>query len=77
VIEAVNLKRMGVRPGVSDLILFHNRELFALELKAPGGRPTVEQMEFQSDIRDAGGHAFVAIGLDEALNCLNMWGLLR
>ena len=71
------LKRMGMRAGVSDLILFHNKELFALELKAPGGRPTVSQLEFQSDIRSAGGHAVVAEGLDEALGCLNLWGVFQ
>jgi hypothetical protein len=71
------LKSMGMRAGVSDIILFHKKELFALELKAPNGRPTAEQLEFQSDIREAGGHSVVAEGLDEALGCLSAWGLLR
>jgi hypothetical protein len=77
IIEAVNLKRLGVRAGVSDLILFNTGEFFALELKAPGGRPTIEQMEFQSSFRNAGGHAVIAEGLDEAIGCLNLWGLLK
>lgn len=77
VIEAVNLKRMGTLAGVSDLLAFHNGEFFALELKAPGGRPTIPQMEFQSRWRDAGGHAVVAEGLDEAIACFDMWGVFR
>lgn len=78
--NAVNgaiLKTMGMRAGVSDLILFHNKELFALELKAPGGRPTLAQLEFQSGVRNNGGHAVVAEGLDDAIACLECWGLLR
>lgn len=75
--EAARLKRMGVRAGVSDIIAHHNGECFALELKAPGGRPTESQLEFQSEFREAGGHAVVAEGLDEALCILQAWGLLR
>ena len=71
------LKRMGMLAGVSDFILFHAKELFALELKAPGGRPTETQLEFQSRVRNAGGHAVVAEGLDEALGCLSLWGVFR
>lgn len=73
----VKLKRMGVRAGVSDLILYRNREAFALELKAPGGRPTDAQLEFQSEWRANGGHAVVAEGLDQAIAVLEAWQLLR
>ena len=68
---------MGVLPGVSDWLLFADKELFALELKADGGRPTVPQLEFQDLVRANGGHAVVAEGLDEAIGCLDVWGLLR
>lgn len=71
------LKRMGMRAGVSDLLLFHRKELFALELKRPGGRATDEQQKFLDDIRQNGGHGVVAEGLDEALGCLALWGLLK
>jgi len=77
VITGAILKRMGMLAGVSDFILLHAREFFALELKAPGGRPTESQLEFQSRFRSAGGHAVVAEGLDEALGCLAMWGVFR
>ena len=71
------LKRMGMLAGVSDFILFHARELFALELKAPGGRATESQLEFISRIQANGGHGVVAEGLDEALGCLSLWGVFR
>ena len=71
------LKSLGSMAGVSDILLFTAKEKFALELKAPGGRPTVEQLEFQDWWRSLNGHAVVAEGLDEALACLKLWGLLR
>lgn len=76
-IAAARLKGLGVRPGVFDLILFRNGELFCLELKALGGRPTQHQLKFQSDIIAARGRAVVAEGLNEALAILEWWGLLR
>lgn len=76
-IQAARLKGLGVRSGVSDLILFYKGELFVLELKVLGGRATVSQLEFISDIQRTGGHAVVAEGLDEAIAILECWGLLR
>lgn len=70
-------KGMGVRPGVSDLVLVHAHRIFCLELKAPGGRPTEAQLEFISDMERAGGFCCVAEGLDRALAVLEQWGLLR
>jgi hypothetical protein len=76
-VQGAIAKGMGVRPGVSDLVLLHRGRAYALELKAPTGRPTVEQMEFVSDFNSAGGHACIADGLDRALRVLETWGLLR
>lgn len=71
------LKMLGVRPGVSDIIAIYNGRVFALELKAPDGRATVEQMQFVSDINAAGGYSCIATGLDQAIKVLESWGLLR
>jgi hypothetical protein len=70
-------KKNGVRAGVSDVLIFHNAKLFAIELKSPGGKPTAAQLEFISDIERAGGFACVAEGVDQALRALEGWKLLR
>ena len=67
----------GVFAGASDLLLFHAGQFFALELKAEKGRVTPEQDEFIAAIRDAGGFAWCAKGLDEALITLRFWGLIK
>ena len=76
-VEAAILKGFGVRAGVSDLIIIHRGRVYALELKAPNGRPTKEQMQFMSDLNLAGGFGCIAEGLDQAICVLECWGLLR
>jgi hypothetical protein len=74
---AAKLKYMGVRAGAADLLLWHNGNAFALELKRPGGRLSEAQLEFLARFNDAGGHSAVAHGVDAALAALAGWGLLR
>ena len=76
-IEAAIFNGLGVRAGVSDLILLRDGRAFALELKTEQGRPTAAQMTFISEFRAAGGEASIANGLDQALRTLETWGLLR
>jgi hypothetical protein len=76
-IEAHVLKTTGVRPGVSDLILIHGGKVHALELKTDKGRATTAQIEFVDEVRAAGGEAWIAHGLNEAIEVLENWGLLR
>jgi hypothetical protein len=71
------LKRMGVLAGASDLLLWHNGNSFALELKAPGGRLSDAQLDFLARFNGAGGHSASAEGLDRALAVLEAWQLLR
>lgn len=76
-IEAAIFKGLGVRAGVSDIIAVHRGAIFALELKADGGRPTETQMEFLADIGRAGAFTAVATGIDQAVATMEAWGLLR
>lgn len=76
-IEAAIFKSMGVRAGVADLILVHRGKIYALELKAPGGRATEAQMKFLSEIDAAGAYTAMPASLDAALATLETWGLLR
>lgn len=74
--EAALFKAMGVRAGVSDLILVHAGKIFALELKAEKGRASEAQMEFLSDIDREGAFTAMPTGLNAALATLESWGLL-
>ena len=76
-VEAAILKGLGVTPGVPDLLILHQGKLHALELKSARGRLTTVQAETQHRMRVAGALAATAIGIDEALERLEAWGLLR
>jgi hypothetical protein len=75
--EAALLKAMGVRAGVSDFIFVHAGKIYALELKAEGGRATEAQLQFLSEIDRAGAFTALPVGLDAALATLEAWGLIR
>jgi hypothetical protein len=76
-ITGAKLKRMGVLPGASDLLIWHRGNAFALELKGPGRRLSEAQLEFHARFNEAGGHTAFADSIDGALNVLTAWGLLR
>ena len=68
---------LGVVAGIPDLLILYQGRLYALELKIARGRLTTAQAETQHRMRVAGAIAATAIGIDEALECLEAWGLLR
>lgn len=74
--EGAFAKSMGVRAGVSDLILVRGGRPYALELKSERGRTSVAQEVFLDDWRAAGGCTAIAHGLDGALFALREWGFL-
>jgi hypothetical protein len=76
-IEAVNLKRTGVKAGVSDIHILHDGRFYALELKAPGRRATPAQIEWQSEVLANGGCATIAVGIEQVEKVLREWGLIR
>lgn len=71
------MQGLGVLPGVSDLLLVHAGEFYALELKAPKQKPTSVQLEFMSAFVRAGGHAEYCDNIDDAVRTLEGWRLLR
>ena len=76
IIEAAKFQRMGVLPGVSDLVFLHNGKFFALELKKRGNRPTEHQENFMERVKDALGYAFWVDGVDEGEAVLASWGVI-
>lgn len=74
--EAVQLKRMGVRPGVPDLFLpypaggFHG---LWLEMKTDVGRPTACQRDWIEYLRSVGYCAYVCHNAGEAINAIETY----
>lgn len=75
-IEAAKLKRMGVRPGVPDLLLPFPAGGWSglwLEMKTEKGRPTPCQRDWIEYLRSVGYCAYVCHGAGEAINAIEAY----
>ena len=64
-------KLMGVRTGISDLLIFQTNQLFngfAIELKIDKNKPTELQEKFMEDIRFCGWKTLVIYDLNTFIN---------
>jgi hypothetical protein len=75
-VEAAIMKDLGAVAGVPDIIAIKDGRVFAMELKAKGGRTTDKQLACIAALREAGAFTCIAEGVDRALACLEGWGLL-
>lgn len=81
-IEAAILSGLGVRPGVSDLVLYWRRPeggmtVAGVEVKTEEGETTKTQDLFRDRLVHLGGVYVVVRGVDELQRHLRTWGLLR
>lgn len=68
--EAVKFKQMGVRAGVSDLILPYPKGIYHglyIEMKYGGNRQQAPQKEFLADMVAAGHFVVTCYSADEAI----------
>lgn len=76
--EAAIMHGLGVRAGVPDLFIFHNGKAFALELKRDkGGRISPHQKAMIAELEAADVKCAVACGIDQAVEQLERWGIIR
>jgi hypothetical protein len=76
-VEAAIRRATGTVAGVPDTIWIKGGQVFALELKAPGGRPTEAQLATIAKMEAAGARCCIVEGLDRALAVLEAWHLLE
>lgn len=76
-IQAIIMKSLGWIAGLPDIMCIKDGKLYAIELKSLTGRLTSVQVSTISAMRNAGVEVSVAKNIDEALNVLEAWGMLR
>lgn len=74
-IEAVNLKRQGVRAGVPDIIIIYGGKAHGLELKSKTGKLSDSQKVTFPLMRDAGMRIEVAHDFNEAIALIGEMGI--
>lgn len=70
------LKRMGLRPGVADLVFVKEGRAYFLEMKKPGGKQSDNQIDFQLDCALVGAQYAVAWSFEEAVGILQGWKII-
>lgn len=75
--EAIIVELFGIGGGVPKLILIHKGHTYGLELKPEGGQLSPEQKACHVLMREAGASVETAYGLEQAIEQLAAWGLLR
>lgn len=60
---------LGAYPGAPDIIAIKHDRSYAIEVKAPGGRQSEKQKQFQSRWVQAGG-TYILGGIDEVMKKL-------
>ena len=58
-------KGMGLQPGRSDMVLYHNVHAYMIEFKLPDGVQSKEQKRWEGIIRDAGFDYIIIRSLEE------------
>src|SRR5262245_38882537 len=76
-VEAGIFKSIGAKPGLPDIFLLYQGQLYRLELKAERGRLSPTQATAHVLLRQAGAVIKVATGIDEAIDALEGWDMLK
>lgn len=74
IIRGKNLKRMGLKPGVPDLLLIHKGQAYFLEVKADTDESDV-QIQCHTDLKAAGARVATVRSLDDALYWVQRWDI--
>lgn len=70
------LKRMGLRPGVADIVIIWHGRAYFLELKTATGKQSEHQSAFQADCFYAGAEYGLAHSFEEAQKIVKEWGII-
>ena len=71
------LKRMGLRPGVADLVIIKAGRAYFLEVKRHDGKMSVNQKEFAILTLSHDALYAVVYSFDEALKTLQSWDIVE
>lgn len=71
------LKGLGTKAGWPDLVIVMAGQLYGLELKTNAGRVSPAQQAAHAELVAAGAIVAVAYGLDQAMQQLKSWGVVR
>lgn len=75
--EGARFKRMGVMPGVPDILIFWRGGMGGIELKAGKNKQQQSQSNFQYIWQHFGGQYAVCRSIEQVERALREWGALK
>lgn len=72
-LESANMKKEGVMPGVSDLIVIANGKILFVEMKAGKNTQQQSQKDFQHKVEDLGFKYILCRSLEEFISAIEEW----
>lgn len=75
IIEASKFKRMGVKPGVADVLIIKDQRAYWIELKADKGRQSGPQMGFEVAMMLQRCPYAIARSLDDVIGIAKGWSI--
>ncbi len=75
--RAINLKKMGVLPGVSDLVIGCRGKMYCLEVKNEKGKQSDRQKNFEAWCTECGIPYVLVSSVDDVQKTLNGWGIVK
>jgi len=70
------LKKMGMRPGASDLVIGHNGRIYCLEVKNERGEQSTDQLLFEAWCLRCGIPYVVVRSVDDVAYWMKEWGII-
>ena len=75
--RAINLKKMGVLPGVSDLVIGYRGKMYCLEVKNEKGKQSDRQKNFERWCADCCIPYVLVRSVDDVHEALKEWGIVK
>jgi hypothetical protein len=75
--RAINLKKMGVLPGVSDLIIGCRGKMYCLEVKNEKGKQSDRQKNFEQWCAECKIPYVLVRSVDDVHGALKEWGIVK
>jgi len=69
--QASYFKAEGLTSGVSDLVFFHKKKAYFIEVKTEKGKQSPTQKDFQKHIEKEGAKYYVVRSLDEFIDLID------
>lgn len=69
-------KKMGLLPGVSDIVIIWKGKAYFMEVKTDSGTQSQDQVRFEHNVNKAGCEYTVVRSVGDVIGVLGEWGVL-